>query len=431
MFLRILRRLFSESKILLPLSIGAIIFILFFVILSSSVEGKTARINEGNVTELLENEPSFEQRVLEVSEGDTLGGILEKAGVPHREALESIQAMKEIFNPSHLRPGNSLELKLGLAEEVPLSASLKELKIVTDIDREIVVRHDQDYGYVAKEVIKEFPCKSVAAAGVIQSSLYSAATQAGTKGISQNILMQFINAFSFDVDFQRDIRQGDSFEVLYETYVDENGVSVKDGKLLYGCLTVQGSAMKVYLFTSQEGEEDYYHEDGRSVRKTLIRTPINGAHLSFTYGKQQHPIYGYSYTHKGLDFAAPVGTPIMAAGTGTVEFVGYTSGYGNHIILRHTNGYKTLYAHMSSYAKGMEKGARVQQGDTIGYVGATGLTTGPHLHYEVIYQGVQINPATVKFPPGKKLSEEDVERFFTEKTVLDREYRSAYRGSSR
>jgi murein DD-endopeptidase MepM/ murein hydrolase activator NlpD len=125
--------------------------------------------------------------------------------------------------------------------------------------------------------------------------------------------MQFINAFSFDVDFQRDIRQGDSFEVLYETYVDENGVSVKDGKLLYGCLTVQGSAMKVYLFTSQEGEEDYYHEDGRSVRKTLIRTPINGAHLSFTYGKQQHPIYGYSYTHKGLDFAAPVGTPIMAA----------------------------------------------------------------------------------------------------------------------
>lgn len=431
MFLKEFHHFFSENKIVLPIAVATMIFSSLFIWLSETAEGKTAQAPPEAQQEG-QSEEAYEEKVLRVAEGDTLGGILEQAGVSHNEAMESIQAMKEFFNPSHLQPGSSLELKLSPDGETPLEASLKEMKLITDIDRAIVVRHDQSYGYVAKEVIKDFACKTVASRGVIESSLYASAVQSDNpgKGMPQNILIQFINAFSFDVDFQRDIREGDSFEVFYEMYVDEKGEYVKNGRLLYGSLSLQGTAMKVYLFTNQEGEDDYYHEDGTSVRKTLIRTPINGAHLSSGFGTREHPIYGYSHEHRGLDFAAPYGTPIMAAGTGSVEFMGYTSGYGNHIIIRHTNGYKTLYAHMSSYAKGMAKGKRVQQGDTIGYVGTTGLSTGPHLHYEVIYQGVQINPATVKFPPGKKLSEEDLRRFFAMKDARDREYIKAMRSSS-
>ena len=227
------------------------------------------------------------------------------------------------------------------------------------------------------------------------------------QGLSELIINEVIRIYSFDVDFQRDIYEGDSFEILFTRKKNEQGEVIQINDPKYLMLSSRGTQLTYYLFSNNEFSE-YFDENGKGMTKSLMKTPINGARLSSSYGMRKHPISGFNKMHKGVDFAAPTGTPIFAAGNGVVEFAGRNGGYGKYIRIRHDSTYKTAYAHLSAYKKGIYGGVRVKQGDIIGYVGSTGKSTGPHLHYEIIVNGKQINPATLKLPSGRKLNEKQL-----------------------
>ncbi|MEE3095102.1 MAG: peptidoglycan DD-metalloendopeptidase family protein, partial [Pseudomonadota bacterium] len=253
----------------------------------------------------------------------------------------------------------------------------------------------------------------------IDTSLYVAGVNAGLR---QATLAKLIQAFSFDVDFQRDIRRGDAFNVMYEEYRDEDGAVVKSGDILVAELTSSGKTSRLYRFETKDGFTDFYDAKGQSVRKALLRTPIDGARISSSYGMRRHPILGYNKMHKGLDFAARRGTPIFAAGNGLVEYAGRNGGYGKYVRIRHNSTFKTAYAHMHRYGKGIRKGRRVKQGQIIGYVGSTGRSTGPHLHYEVHKNGRQVNPRSIKLPSGRKLKGRELRTFKAHMAALEKQY---------
>jgi hypothetical protein len=257
----------------------------------------------------------------------------------------------------------------------------------------------------------------VHAAGVVRSSLYGAGLNAG---IPAGVLVEMIRAFSYDVDFQREMHPGDGFEVVFERFTNEEGVLARHGAVIYAALTLQGRQRRIYRHQTADGAWDYYTERGESVRKALLRTPINGARLTSRFGNRHHPILGYTAFHRGVDFGAGAGTPILAAGDGRIEQMGWNGGYGNYVRLRHTNEYSTAYAHMSRFARGLRPGAQVRQGQVIGFVGSTGRSTGPHLHYEVIRGGRQINPLGVRFAAGRKLAGQELARFNATRAETDR-----------
>ncbi|SMF33789.1 Murein DD-endopeptidase MepM and murein hydrolase activator NlpD, contain LysM domain [Tistlia consotensis] len=379
--------------------------------------------------------PETLQLTLEVSRGDTLMGMLTDAGVTMSEAHAAIESLREVFSPRDLRPGFEIRLSLespggGKAKAAdgqgfnPIADGMRDafrlvgLSFAPDVDRDVKVeRSKDDDGFVASTTEKVLAPVDAGAIGLIDSSLYEAAMKAD---VPTNILLEAIKTLSYDVDFQRDIQPGDSFEVLYQNMVDEQGRPLKAGGLDYVELITGGRDIKLYRFTPSSGFADFFDDKGRSVRKTLMRTPIDGARISSTYGMRRHPILGYSKMHKGVDFAAPTGTPIYAAGNGTVEVAGRVNGYGNYIRLRHGGPYKTAYAHMSRFARGVHVGSRVHQGDVIGYVGMTGRATGPHLHYEVLVDNHQVNPASVKLPAGETLTGRDLKAFAEAKRAIDR-----------
>ena len=243
--------------------------------------------------------------------------------------------------------------------------------------------------------------------GVIETSLYETMKK---QGLSDLIINEVIRIYSFDVDFQRDIYEGDSFEIYFSREKNEDGEIVKISDPEYLMLSSREVPLIYYLYTNDEFSE-YFDENGKGMTKSLMKTPINGARLSSSYGMRKHPISGYNKMHKGVDFAAPKGTPIFAAGNGVVEYAGRNGGYGKYVRIRHDSTYKTAYAHLNAYKKGINNGARVKQGDIIGYVGSTGKSTGPHLHYEIIVNGKQINPANLKLPSGRKLNSSQLENF--------------------
>jgi murein DD-endopeptidase MepM/ murein hydrolase activator NlpD len=232
-----------------------------------------------------------------------------------------------------------------------------------------------------------------------------------------------IRIFSFDVDFQRELQPGDSFEVLYEALFEDDGSLAKTDGVLYASLTLSGERLDMYNFTPQSGHDDFFDRKGQSVRKTLMRTPIDGARLSSRFGMRKHPVLGYTRQHKGVDFAAPRGTPIYAAGDGVIESAGRNGGYGKYLRIRHNSTYKTAYGHMTRIAKGMRRGKRVRQGQIIGYVGSTGRSTGPHLHYEVLRGGRQVNPLKIKLPSGEKLKAADLASFQRHRAGIDAQRR--------
>ena len=243
----------------------------------------------------------------------------------------------------------------------------------------------------------------------IKNSLYKSAID---KKIHPNIIVQFAQIYGFQVDFQRDIQKNDSFQIVYEQYKNEENKIVDFGNILYANLILQGKSLELYHFNSEKDKiNDHFEANGQSIKKTLMKTPINGARLSSSYGMRKHPILGYNKMHQGTDFAAPMGTPIMASGTGVVLKAGWCGGGGNCVKIRHNSTYSTVYAHMSKFARGVKKGLRVNQGQVIGYVGSTGMSTGPHLHYEVIKNGKKINSQTLKLPSGKKLKGKTREEF--------------------
>ena len=278
----------------------------------------------------------------------------------------------------------------------------------------VEIRKSQD-NFVVKENILQLYKKEVVVKNVIKNNLYSSAVDAG---LEPNIIIEFARIFGFEVDFQRDIRQGDWFEVLYERFEDDNNKVRDTGKIIYASMYVNKQEINLYNFKFNN-EEEYYDIKGKSITKSLMKTPINGARLSSTFGMRKHPILGYNKMHKGTDFAAPSGTPIMASGTGTVTRARWCGGGGNCVKIKHNSTYETIYAHMKAFAKGIKEGRKVKQGQIIGYVGSTGLSTGPHLHYEVIVNGKKVNSQKLKLPSGKTLKGEERKQFELDRIKID------------
>jgi len=357
------------------------------------------------------------EKPVAVKSGDTLAKILERAGANSKQASNIIKSLSGIFDPRSLKVNQKI-----FARFVPAFPSADETGgIGSDVFAGLVIPLDyrnrievslnntsNDESFIAKKVSFELVSENVRAEGTIDSSLYLAAAN---NGVTPPVINELIRIFSWDVDFQRDIWKNDSFEIMYQRFRDEDGNVVYNDGIKYAALTLQGKKKAIYLHQLKDGTTDYFDENGQSARKALMRTPINGARLSSTFGKRKHPVLGYTKMHKGADFAAPSGTPIYAAGNGTIEMSGRNGAYGNYVRIRHNSEYATAYAHMKSIKRGMGKGKRVTQGQVIGYVGTTGRSTGPHLHYEILRAGQQVNPLKVKMPSGKKLSGGELARF--------------------
>ena len=346
-------------------------------------------------------------KVLSVRSGDTRMQLLTRAGADRGESHDAITALSDVFNPRRLRSGQ----KIAVAFTPPDDEAPRRLASLTfneSVDRAVMVRLS-DEGYIAEQVMREFETEPVHAGGTIDLSLFDAAA---TAGIPAKTVIELIRIFSFDVDFQREIQPGDRFEVFFERYFDEDGRPVKEGYIQYASLTLSGQTLKYYRYQPGDSDyADYFDENGRSVKKSLMRTPIDGARLTSRYGKRRHPTLGYNKMHRGIDFGARTGTPIMAAGDGVIVKIGRWGAYGKYVRIRHNDTFSTAYAHMSRYGKGMKRGKRVKQGQIIGYVGSTGRSTGPHLHYEVLRGSRQVNPMKVRLPTGRKLQGKELETF--------------------
>jgi murein DD-endopeptidase MepM/ murein hydrolase activator NlpD len=358
-----------------------------------------------------------------VGRGDTLMALLTDAGALRLDAYNAIAAMKPLYDPRKLRAGQELELSFdelvrdndeGEAEIIRL---LTAVTMKTDVDREVAVRRSADGEYSGLELIAELETGNVRARGTINSSLFLAAADAG---VPAAITVEMIRMYSYDIDFQREIRQGDTFEVLFTRDYDENGDAVREGDVLYASMNVRGRERRLWRHEPGDGENwDYFDEEGRSMRKFLMKTPIDGARISSNFGNRRHPILGYTRLHAGTDFAAPSGTPIYAAGNGTIEMAQRNGSFGNYVRIRHANGYQTAYAHMRGYGRGIRKGVRVTQGQVIGYVGTTGRSTGPHLHYEVIHNGNKVNPQRIRVPTGRTLTGDTLQGFQEARAAID------------
>ena len=332
-----------------------------------------------------------------IKNNDTIEKILNNYNITN-EDLKNITTKLKKKKLSDIFPGT--ELNIIIKEEDGKNKIVSIFYPVTEI-KTIEVKREKNNFNITENVLRLNKVEIVKS-NIIKNNLYSAAIEAG---IEPNIIVEFANIYGFEVDFQRDIRTGDKFEVYYERYVDENNITRKTGKIIYASMFVNNKELVLYSF-EHKNKIGYYDIDGKSVIKTLMKTPINGARLSSGFGFRKHPILGFNKLHQGTDFAAPRGTPIMASGSGIVEMAQRYKGYGKFVRIKHNSTYKTAYAHMSKYAKGVRKGARVNQGQIIGYVGSTGMSTGPHLHYEVIKNGKKINSQRMKLPKGKTMNEE-------------------------
>ena len=254
------------------------------------------------------------------------------------------------------------------------------------------------------------------AKGVIANSLFASAQKID---VDAEVIVEFARIFGFEIDFQRDIRKNDEFQIFYERFEDDEGENFKNGNILFAYLKNSGREIKLYRYKDSKNNIGYYTPDGKSIEKALMKTPINGARLSSGYGMRKHPILGYNKLHQGTDFAARRGTPIMASGSGTVERASWFGAYGKYVRIRHNSTYKTAYAHLSKFGRNIKAGKKVRQGQIIGYVGSTGRSTGPHLHYEVLVNNKRINSQRLKLPSGKKLSKNEMENFNLEKQRID------------
>ena len=402
-------------------------------VMTASIEpaAVTDAIEQAAMTDGIEKvaAPTEISRSLQVGRGDTLMNMLVTAGVARREAHEAIEAAREFYDPRGLKPGQEIRvtLAMGTDDNEADTGRLLALGLQPSVEQELRVTRNADDGFVAETIARQLLRVAINAEGRIDNNLSTAARDAG---LPMPVLVEMIRIFSFDVDFQRELQPGDSFEVLYEALFEDDGSLAKTDGVLYASLTLSGERLDMYNFTPQSGHDDFFDRKGQSVRKTLMRTPIDGARLSSRFGMRKHPVLGYSRQHKGVDFAAPRGTPIYAAGDGVVESAGRNGGYGKYLRIRHNSTYKTAYGHMTRIAKGMRRGKRVRQGQIIGYVGSTGRSTGPHLHYEVLRGGTQVNPLKIELPSGEKLKAADLERFERHRADIDAQRRRARDGDA-
>lgn len=365
--------------------------------------------------------PEFIERTFTIKKGDTLMPLLIDAGLPRNQANGAITALTKLFKPKNIRPGHKMTLKFKDGGDADAKPVFTALVFQPNIYNTITVALNKKGGFEAGKQKTIVQRRLFRAEGKIASSLYLSAVKAG---VSPSILMEMIRLYSWDVDFQRSIRPGDGFEVMFEKLYTEDGRFARFGNILYGKLVLSGSNLPLYRFTTKGGLTDYFDTKGKSARKALMRTPINGARLSSGFGRRRHPILGYTKMHRGLDFAAPRGTPIYAAGNGTVVYRARNGAYGNYIRIRHNSEYSTAYGHMSRFSRKVRRGRRVNQGQIIGYVGTTGRSIGPHLHYEVLNKGRQLNPFRLKLPSGKSLKGTELVRFKAERQRVQEKYTS-------
>jgi murein DD-endopeptidase MepM/ murein hydrolase activator NlpD len=351
---------------------------------------------------------------VEVKKGDSLTTILKRAGIDGQQLHSALQSLKGVYDPRGLRVGQELIVTAATHEDKP--AQLLSIALDLDFDHQLLITRDAEGDFSTKKIEQAKRRELAYREGGIEDSLYLAARRVDLPG---DVTDRLIHLFSWDVDFQRDIRQGDRFETVYEEVTLEKDESQVKGELVYAGLTLSGELVDAYLYTPDGGLRTYYDRDGRSLRKFLLRTPIDGARLSSHFGKRRHPVLGYTKMHKGTDFAAPRGTPIYAGGSGMIDKAEPYGGYGNYVRIRHSDTWSTAYAHMHKFAKGIRRGVRVRQGQVIGYVGTTGRSTGNHLHYEVLQNGEQVNPMKMKQPPMASLAGADLAAFQKERARID------------
>jgi len=358
-----------------------------------------------------EFEPKYKKVDHVVLKGDNFNKIFSKYSIDQKEIDLLKKKLKKIYNVDNLTPNKNLEFTIDQSRKRILDFSFP-----ISLTKKIVLKRDGELdNFIEKIITTKLTKKIYYKENTISSSLYRSASESK---IPPNLIIEFARIYGFQIDFQRDIRKKDYFQIMYEVYVDDDKKVIESGEILFANLNLSGRNNNLYFYRSTKNQ-GHYDSAGRSIVKTLMKTPINGARLSSKFGMRKHPIDGFNKMHRGTDFAAPLGTPIMASGDGTVIKAGWCGGGGNCVKIKHNSTYQTVYAHMSKFASRIKSGTRVRQGQIIGYVGSTGKSTGPHLHYEVIQNGKRINSQTLKMPSGKILKGNDRKLFETQKIKLD------------
>ena len=364
------------------------------------------------INHIFENlEPKFKTVEHKIEEGETFDKILETYDIKEEEISNIKNNLSKKINLNRLKTNQKIQFTVDQSNN-----HLKEFIFqISNTEKIYLTKIGEKDEFNQKIILTKLRKEIVYRENIILNSLYKSATQ---KKIPINTIIEFARIYGFEVDFQRDIRKRDTFQIMYEVFIDDNKKIVETGEILFANLKLSGKDKSLYFFDYNESK-GHYDKSGKSSQKALMKTPINGARLSSPFGMRKHPIDGFNKMHRGTDFAAPTGTPIMASGNGIVKKAGWCGGGGNCVVIKHNSTYQTVYAHMSKFAFGIRSGVRVKQGQTIGYVGSTGKSTGPHLHYEVIMNGKKINSQKLKLPSGKVLKGKERKLFETSKIKLD------------
>ena len=364
------------------------------------------------INHVFENlEPKFKTTTHLISEGETFDKILKNYAIKEEEILNVKKKLSKKINLNKLNTDQKIQFTIDQSNN-----RLKEFIFqISNAEKIYLTKNKEESDFNQEIVLTKLNKEIIYKENIILNSLYNSASK---KKVPINTIIEFARIYGFEVDFQRDIRKRDSFQIMYEVFKDDSKKIIETGEILFANLKLSGQDKPLYFFTSKNGK-GHFDKNGKSSQKALMKTPINGARLSSPFGMRKHPIDGFNKMHRGTDFAAPLGTPIMASGNGVVKKAGWCGGGGNCVVIKHNSTYQTVYAHMSKFASGIRSGVRVKQGQTIGFVGSTGKSTGPHLHYEVIVNGKKINSQTLKLPSGKILKGKDRKLFETAKIKLD------------
>ena len=414
-----------KNKIRKNIQIFGIIFLIALTIVSTSYFNFKKKNNiqahnnfidnvyfKKTLSHLVDNlEPKYKKIKHKIKSGETFDKILESYSIEKSEILKIKNSLKDKVNLNKLNTKQIIQFNLDKTNN-----KISEFVYQTSNTQKIFLKRNIESDKFDEKILSiKLDKRIVYNENIILQSLYKAATD---ENIPANTIIEFARIYGFQVDFQRDIRKQDKFQIMYEIFLNEKNEIVETGEILFANLKLSGQDNSLYYF-DKDGSEGHYDKNGKSVKKALMKTPINGARLSSPFGMRKHPIDGFNKMHRGTDFAAPMGTPIMASGDGVVKKAGWCGGGGNCVKIKHNSTYQTIYAHMSKFARGIKTGVRVKQGQTIGYVGSTGKSTGPHLHYEVLVNGKKVNSQKLKLPSGKILKGEERKLFETKKIILD------------
>ena len=422
--------IFSSNKIIRiikkNIEITFLLLLLLITIFSTSIYNEKKVLIDENYKNLINNiyfqksinqifdnlVPRYKNIDHKISSGETFDKILNNYSIPNEEINQIKKKLNSDYNINNLRP--NLEIKITI-DQSNNKKIISFLFPVSRIEKIQLTRNLDNNLFEKKTIITNLNKKIVFKEGKITQSLYKTAIDLK---VQPNVIIEFARIYGFQVDFQRDIRKNDNFQIMYEVFEDDDGKIFETGNIIFADLKLSGKNNALYYF-EKKGSEGHYDENGKSVEKALMKTPINGARLSSAFGMRKHPIDGFNKMHRGTDFAAPMGTPIMASGSGLITRARWCGGGGNCIKIKHNSTYETIYAHMKNFARGIKEGIRVKQGQIIGYVGSTGKSTGPHLHYEVVVNGKKVNSQKLKLPSGKTLKGKEREIFEVEKIKLD------------